>query len=354
MRNPGLFAFVLTTGVLVPAAAHYLTAGHDQVVKFAAPSHAELELDGATIEARLAHPLVDPGEGLKIKLSASGAKGKQLAVGVLVYGSAGDEGARVPSPPVGVAYKTITIPITNGDGETEISIPLKGAEGNRYYPQPFNSYEVLVMAPKAAAKLNRLHAGAALIDTGEIPDYNASAQKFMGLYQGWGRDELKGDDAKLFGEGAIARLDAHTRAINKSITLDTPATTQVGLAFTVGVTVKNPSKKKATNLELSLETPPGVVDNAEDAQGISALIMQESRTFDLAPGETKRFEFRVMPDEIGVLGLYAAVRCQGEDGEYGDDCKAVDGLTRMGTFDATEIVKPEIVDEPAPSIVGKK
>lgn len=353
MRNPGLFAFVLTTGVLVPAAAHYLTAGHDQVVKFAAPSHSELALDGATIEARLAHPLVDPGEGLKIKLSASGATGKSIAVGVLVYGSAGDEGSRVPSPPVGVAYETVTIALANGEGEKEIAIPLKGAEGNRFYPQPFNSYQVLVLAPKAAARLHRLHRNSALIDTGEIPDYNASASKFMSFYQGWGGDDLEGEDAKLFGEGAIARLDAHTRSINKSIVLETPATTQVGLAFTVAVTVKNPSKKAAKSLELSLETPAGVVDNAEEVEGISALVMPENRTFELGAGETKRFEFRVMPDQLGVLGLYASIRCNDEEGGYSEACKDVGELTRAGTFDATEIIKKPVEDE-APSIIGRK
>src|SRR6185503_15119340 len=135
------------------------------------------------------------------KLTASGAAGKrQIEVGLLIYGSAGDEGARVPSPPVGVAYKQVTIDLAGGAGEKEIAIPLKGAEMARYYPQAFNSYEVLVMAPKAAAKLNALHSNARLIDTGEIPDYNPSAQKFMSLYRGWGGDDRKGEDAKLFAE----------------------------------------------------------------------------------------------------------------------------------------------------------
>ncbi len=79
MRNHGLFAFVLTTGLLVPAAAHYLTAGHDQVVKFAAGTSDELALGTALIEAKLEHPLVDPGEPLRIKLSATSAKGATMA-----------------------------------------------------------------------------------------------------------------------------------------------------------------------------------------------------------------------------------------------------------------------------------
>ncbi len=184
MKNHGLFAFALTTAVLVPAAAHYLTAGHDQIVRFAAGNGGELKLDGATVQTKLEHPLVDPNEPLKIKLSASGAKGKRLEVGLLVYGSSGDEGSRVPGPPVGVAYKTVSIPLdADGTGTTEIAVPLKGAVTSPYDVQAFTSYEVLVMAPKAAEKLERLRRNSGFIGDEEmgIPSYNKSGEKFMGL-----------------------------------------------------------------------------------------------------------------------------------------------------------------------------
>lgn len=350
MKNHGLFAFVLTTAVLVPAAAHYLTAGHDQIAKFAAGSGGELTLNGATVKASLDHPLVDPGKPLTIKLAASGAKGKRLEVGVLVYGSAGDEGDRVPSPPVGVAYRTVTITIDKeGTGTAELAVPLKGAAESRYNPGAFTSYEVLVMAPRAAEKLERLRRSSSLEGGDEgIPYYNKAGQKFMSLYHSY--SEVTGEDAALFGEGAIARLDAHTRAINPAIALTTPDTTEVGKAFTVAVTVTNPTKKATKGFELSLETPLGVVEDVEEgekAKGISALVMPENVGFELAAGETKRFEFRVMPSDLGVLGLYAHVSCHGEE------CPE-DGhpLTAKGTFDATEILKATVVE--TPSIVGSK
>lgn len=350
MTHHGLFAFALTTAVLVPAAAHYLSAGHDQVARFAAGTSGELALGGATVKTKLAHPLVDPNEPLKITLAASGAKGKRLEVGLLVYGSSGDEGARVPSPPVGVAYKTVSIPLDgDGTGTTEIAIPLKGGVSNQYDPQAFTSYEVLVMAPKAAEKLERLRRNAGFIGDDEIPSYNKSGERFMSLYR-WG-GEKTGEDATLFAEGAIVRLDAHTRAINPSIAITTPETTEVGKAFAVTIAVTNSTKKPVKGMELSLETPLGVVedvveDNAK-ATGISALVMPEQTSFELGAGETKRFEFRVMPSDLGVLGLYARVACHGEA------CPEKHPLTSAGTFDATEIVKATVVEAPAP-IVGSK
>jgi hypothetical protein len=344
MRNLGLTAFVLTTCVLVPAAVHHLRAGHDQVVKFGAPDAQELSLGGAKIEAKLDHALVDPGEAIHLGLVASGATGKRLQVGVLVYGSSGTEGDRVPSPPVAVAHETVSLAIdTSGNGTQELAIALRGGAVSRYSDTAFSHYTILVMAPKAADKLALLHRRAQLVGGDEgIPSYNRSGERFMQLYA-WG-GELEGEDAKLFAEGAVARLAAHTRSINPAIAIETPATTPAGQAFTVAVVVKNPSKQAATGLELSLDTPAGVL---EESEGISALVMPDSATFDLAAGETRRFEFRVMPDEAGVLGLHARVACQG------DECEAVDALTSSGTFDATEIV-PAQAAEPATPIVGVK
>lgn len=348
MRNIGLTAFILTTCVLVPAAVHHLRAGHEQVVKFGAPDAQELELGGATIEAKLEHTLVDPGEAIRLKLAASGATGKRLEVGVLVYGSSGTEGDRVPSPPVAVAHQTVSLPIdASGNGAKELAVALRGAFENRYADTPFSNYTILVLAPKAADRLARLHRRTQLIGGDEgIPYYNKSGEKFMSLYA-WG-GETEGEDAKLFAEGTVARLAAYTRSINKAIAIETPATAPVGQAFTVGVVVKNPSKKPVNDLELSLEMPAGVL---EESKVLDALVMPDSATFALAAGETRRFEFRVMPGEAGVLGLHARVTCQS------DECEAADALTSSGTFDATEIVPAPAADpaaKPAPTIVGAK
>lgn len=351
MKHHGLFAFALTTAVLVPAAAHYLSAGHDQVARFAAGNSGELRLGGATVQTTLAHPLVDPGEPLKIKLAASGVKGKRLEVGLLVYGSSGDEGSRVPSPPRGIAYRTVSIPVdAEGTGATELAIPLKGAGTNAYYPQAFTGYQVLVMSPKAAERLERLrrNSGFAGDEDEGIPYYNTAGEKFMALYGNYA--DKTGEDATLFAEGAVVRLDAHTRAINPAIAIHTPDTTEVGKAFTVAIAVTNSTKKPVTGMELSLETPLGVVEDVEEdnkAKGLSALVVPEQAEFTLGAGETKRFEFRVMPSDVGVLGLYARVACHGEA------CPEKHPLTSAGTFDATEIIKTTVVETPTP-IVGSK
>jgi hypothetical protein len=349
MRKLGLTAFVLTTCVLVPAAVHHLRAGHEQVVKFGAPDSQELALGGAKIEAELDHALVDPGEAIHLKLTASGATGKQLEVGVLVYGSSGDEGARVPSPPVAVAHQTVSLPIDpSGAGTKELALALRGAAAQAYSDSPFSHYTILVMAPKAADKLARLRRRAHLVDDAEggIPSYNESGEHFMRLYA-WGGGDLEGEDARLFAEGAVARLAAHTRPINRAIAIETPDATPVGQAFSVTVVVRNPSKKAATGLELGLEPMGGVLQVSEEPEGISALVMPDSATFDLAAGETRRFQFRVMPDQAGVLGLYAHVSC------HEDECEAADALTSSGTFDATEITPAQAVEQ-APTIVGAK
>jgi hypothetical protein len=263
---------------------------------------------------------------------------------VLVYGSSGSEGDRVPSPPVAVAHETVSLPIdASGNGTKELAVALRGASPNRYSDTPFSSYTVLVMAPKAASRLAWLHRRTELIGGDEgIPYYNKSGQRFMELYA-WG-GEHEGEDAKLFAEDAVARLAVHTRSINRTIAIETPATTPVGQAFTVAVVVKNPSKKALTGLELSLDTPTGVLPGDE---GLTALVMPDNHAFDLAAGETRRFEFRVMADEAGVLGLHARVACNG------DDYEAAEALISSGTFDATEIV-PAPAAEPATTIIGAK
>jgi hypothetical protein len=113
------------------------------------------------------------------------------------------------------------------------------------------------------------------------------------------------------------------------------------------VTVTNRTKKATKGLQVQLETPPGVIEDPETPVGITAIVQPEEIALDLAAGETKRVEFRVMPSDRGVLGLFARVTCHGE--ECPDEPHP---LTRAGTFDATEITKAVVVEKP--SIVGSK
>lgn len=328
MRNYGLLAFVLTSSTLVPAGLHYLDAGHDQVVAFAAPSSRTFRLGGATIEAKLEHPLVDPGESLVIELRASGATGKELAVGVLIYGSAADEFARVLPPPDTVANETVTLAIgRDGTGEARLEVPLRGSE-SPFNARPFNGYQVLVSSPNATATLARLRRE--LVEGPgngvDLVSYNASGERFIKFFRRYA--EPRGDDAKLFGKGAIARLDAYTRTINQAIAIEAPARAPIGKPFEVSVAVTNPMSEPLAGLEVVLETPAGVVDPTQRAP---ALVMQDHDDVAIAPGETKRVRFRVAPGQPGMLGLYARVRCR--------NCNGVEALTMAGTFDAIEIVR---------------
>jgi hypothetical protein len=334
MRKLALLAFVLTTALLVPAAYHHVRAGHEQVQKLVAPDLASFEMDGAKVEVTIAHPLVDPGEGLHVELVASGARGKQLAVGVLVYGTNGSEGGRVPDPPVAVAKLNATIKIdAAGNGRAELVVPLRGAVVPSYEEQSITTYTVLAMAPKAADKLDRLHRNAGYTDsTDVIPSYNKSASRFMGIYHNYG--DRRGEDATLLADGAIARVSAYTRAMNPAIAIEAPSRAQAGTAFGVAVVVKNPTNRVASGLELALETPAGTVEDKGVLVGVTATVLPDSQTFELKPGETRRFEFRVLPSDVGTLAIHARVRC------HESECEAADALTASGTLDAIDIVQP--------------
>lgn len=344
MHRLGLVAFVITTGVLVPAAVHQLSAGSEQVAKFVAPDVHTLALDGASIDARLDRVVADPGGEVKLHLDAHHARGKRLKVGVLVLASTGSEGERVPTPPVAIAHQTVTVPIdATGAGAADVALTLDGATVTSWGP-PFARYTVMVLRPAAADRLARLNRGAKLVGGDEgIPSYNASAEKFMTLYGQGG--ELTGNDAKLFAEGAVARIDAYTRAINPAIAIATPDRTESGRAFTVAVTVDNPSDEPIAGLEVTLDTPTGVTEvyaDDEDADAGGAIVMPDARTIAVAPHAHARVEFRVMASGAGVVGLYARARCAG------DDACAPDALIATGTFDATEIY------EPGPTVVGAR
>src|SRR5215468_2091443 len=127
MRNIGLFSFGVTTCVLVPAAISRLAAGPQQVSKLVAPGAQTIQIGGATIEASLDRAMVDPGDSIHLKLTASEARTKRIALGVVVYGSSGTEGGRVPNPPVAVAHDTVTLDINHGKATRDVKLKLEGA-----------------------------------------------------------------------------------------------------------------------------------------------------------------------------------------------------------------------------------
>lgn len=347
MRNVGLIAFTLTTCVLVPAAIHRLSAGKEQIAKLAAPSESALELRGAKIKVALDKYMLDPGETLKVKIAATEAKGKTLEVGVLVLGSNGTEGDRVETPPNGVAFRILKLPIKDGIATGEMSVDLKGANNQSSW-RPFGHYEVLVGAPNAIERLESLRRRSDIIgDPSEgIPELNRAGGKFMGLYRGWSDNEK---EKALYSEGSLARLDAHTRPKSSAITIAMPTTTPVDHAFMVSVTVKNTGKRAMNGVDITLSEHKGFDLDYGAANNEDVEIKTDKINIDLKGHETKTVQFEVKPEHAGVIGLYAQATC---DSSYGNEkaCKDIQALA-LGAFDAIEVTP---VDEKAPAVAVRK
>jgi len=345
MRNVGLIAFGVTVCVLVPAAVNRLTAGRAQVTKLLAPSTRTLELDdGARIEISMDRALVDPGDAIHIKLAASAPTARHLTVGLLVLGSTGTEGARVPSPPVGVAHETVRLDLdATGHATKEIPVRLRGA---RAQFEPLAHYTILVMPPKAADKLERLRSRARVIPEpgGGIPSYNRSGEQFQTMYWAVTSEQVPEGDDDLFAPGRIARLDAHTRPKGSTITITAPDTAPRDGKFTVMVTVRNPGKRPITNLEVSLDTLDGILERQLEDRYLglashAVTIEAGDTTLDLAGHEAKQIAFQVSASAAGVVGLYARASCR-------DGCREADALS-TGAIEAIDIVE-------TPTVVGAR
>jgi len=343
MRNVGLIAFGVTTALLVPAAVSRLVAGREQVAKLFAPGEDTLHLDdGGEVAVSLDRAIADPGETIHVQLAASQAKGKHVTLGVVVLGSSGSEGDRVPSPPVGVVHERVTLDVdATGHATRDVAIKLRGAQAGY---EPFANYQILVMPPKAADRLERLRSRAGLIvePGGGIPSYNTSGEKFFRAYWAIQGGEAPEDDAELFAPGKIARLDAHTRPLSKTIAIATPNTAPRGEPFTVMVSVTNPGKHAVEGVAVSLDSVDGLLDGRRKDRyaglGTGAVTIEGGADkIDLAPHETRRVEFKVAAEALGTVGLYARATC---------DCD-LPPSTFTGAVDATDIVE-------APTVVGAR
>jgi hypothetical protein len=245
MRNPGLVAFAVTAGILAPVVTLHLAAGPKQREMLFAPGANALDVAGSHITAVLDHRLVDPGETVHLDLTSE----KAVEVGIVVFGSSGTEGERVPSPPLAVLHETVSLA---ANATKHVALKLRGARSNY---EPVGTYSIYVMSPKAADRLALLQRRAGpSIPTGEIPDMDTDTSKLFSVIYKIGRDDLEGNDAKLFGGTAVARLEAYTRALNPAIALELPETTPADRPFTVGVVLKNTSKH-AQSVKVNLTFP---------------------------------------------------------------------------------------------------
>lgn len=328
MRSPGLVAFAVTAGILAPVVTLQLAAGPKQRAMMFAPGADAADIAGAHVTAVLDHRLVDPGEAVHLDLTSE----KAVEVGIVVFGSSGTEGERVPSPPLAVLHETVWL-----EAHQVKHVPLKllGARSNY---EPVGTYTIYLTSPKAADRLALLQrrAGPPVPNTGEIPDIDRDTAKLRSTLGLIGNDDAEGPDAKLFGGTKVARLEAFTRAISPAISIAVPDTAAVGEPFTVRVTLKN-TTQHAEQLKVNLAFPQ--IDNTQLAlSGDAAKAETSDEIYALAKGETKRIELQVTPRLTGVIGIQATVDCvEGSHACY--------TAFRSGALDAVQIVpaKPAAV-----------
>ena len=248
MRHLGLFAFGLTTTVLVPTALHVLQAGPKQVAKLVAPDAGSLEINGAKIDVAVDKGIVDPGSKVKVTLTSS-ARAK---VDVLVYESAGSGGGRVELPPVRVGYEEVSF----GGAETKsIALSLPGNRGFEMDGRnPFGHYTIFVLPQGSADKLERLRHRAAKVEE-PMADSSGRYQSWENAYYQLGSKE--GDtpsDAEnaIAKPGEVARLDVMTRPSDSPVSIVVQESAKVGDDIVVKVKVKNPSKKPIDKVDITL------------------------------------------------------------------------------------------------------
>ena len=362
MRHTGLLAFGITTAVLVPAALHQLDAGSAQVARLAAPGARSLALGGATIDVAADRAIVDAGGTVSVTLTAREAAAQKVTAAVVVLESRGSDGGRVETPPRPIARELVTFTPGKAGEQHRLSFTLRGYRGLEMDGRsPFGHYSILVMAPEAATRLERLRKRAARVDNpmeDEGGRYGAWSTAYYALDQRDDADDeqaaagdVGSDDAALEGDGgddegddvvsvigprgATARLDVYTRSTGGPVALTVPDRAQVGTPYQVTVKVTNQGKHRVSGVGVSLQRPPlygveyrGLADEQVTIEPASAIL-------DLGPRETRTVSFTVTASAAGTAGLYAWTSC-----DQAEDWTACNGLLD-GALDATDIVAPE-------------
>ncbi len=320
MKRLGLFAFGVTTCVLVPTTLHLLQAGPNQVAKLVAADQTSIEVDGAKIDISTDKGLVEPGGKVRVTLSATADTRVKVPLAVLVYEQEGMGPGRTENPPVRVGRDEVTLDVRDGKASKTFAFTLRG--NNRTWDMesehPFGHYTVLVMSVKAADALVGSHR-----DANEV------------LYEL--RDGDGSASAKL---GPVARLDINTPPVSDHIQILSGDLAQNG-DVAVKVRVRNPTRRAFAEVELGLTVTPGDItgqylgigsDNAE-------VVANPDATFAMKPHETKDVVFHVHTTQTGTLGLYVDLKCKG------DDCFPEKGETAAklndSMLDAIDIVPSE-------------
>jgi hypothetical protein len=333
MRSIGVAAFGVTVCVLVPMTRP--DAGPAEREKlFAADTH-DLVVDGAHVTATIDHPFLEQNGLVHLTLHAD----KEVQVGLVVLGSTGTEGGRVPDPPRPVEHRTISlVPDRTGQATKDVAIRLHNALASDY--RPYGAYTFYVTSRELGERLQKLvdRAGPS-IPTGEIPDMDTDTEKlFSTIYaaQRANDDDYTDRDPTLFAKGSIAVLHGFTRPATDDVALTVPDRVHRGEEFSVTVAVRNPTASKLDKVMVAVDVIPFEETDAyrglagSDVAGVK---IENVEAISLAPHQRKTVQVHVKAPAVGVVGLRASATC--------DDCGRADKELRIGTFDAVEVVEAE-------------
>ena len=301
MRNHGLVAFATTITLLAPIVVSRLTAGPKQEAMAFAPASRSLVVDGVGVEVSLDKVVGDPGETIQLHLEAD----RKVEVGIVMLGSTGTEGGRVPDPPLGLLHENVRIDVATGERMTkDVPIKLAGAVTR----DAFASYTIYVLTPSGAKRLARLQRNATGPEQGDEgpPTPSQSGWKFEEALTAANRDadsEQPTAVEKQFPIDGVARLDAITRPRDTRLAIAMPDTAPPNVPFEVQVTASNPSNE-AVDTFVAMETPTTVVDYRGLEAG-NLVIEPQGMPLTLAPHESRRLTFHVTAKTDGAVALVA-------------------------------------------------
>ena len=331
MRYIGAASFVATICVFVPLIQP--NAGPNERAKLVAADIHDVVIDGTQVTATIEHPFGEPDAPIQLTLHAD----KEVQVGIVVLGSTGTEGDRVPAPPRPVTHRTVTLipDRRTGQATKDVTVRLHNARANGYHP--YGTYTLYITSREIGDRLEKLvdRAGPS-IPTGEIPDMDRDTSKLFSTIYALDRaarsGDDDGDDDKMFAKGSVAVLHAFTRPVNDELELKLPERAARGEGFTVAVTVRNPTNAVMNGVKVALDV---MRFEEDDYLGLASsdVAIDEAEPITLAAHARKTVQLHVSAQQVGLLGLRASATC--------DECaRSVEREMQIGTFDAIEVKDP--------------
>lgn len=341
MKHAGLFAFGLTTCVLVPAALHVLGAGPEQVAKLVAPPTSEIVLNDAAVTITADKKILGIGDKLHVTVTAKAEGRKKVRVALLAFESTGTGGGRVETPPLRIGRGEVTLDTKNGTATQQFAFTLPG---DREYDMEggsgFTHYRVLAMSPEEADRFERRKRKADRVENPMGGDNASDLYSFTEAYNSAG---VYDDEEGTHVPHTVGRLDVTSRAKGGAIAISVPDTAKVGDDIEVVVKMKNRGKQDAKNLTIKLSAENGEVGGEWLGMAADSIAITDAeRKVDIAKGETATLKFHVKATAAGTLGLFASSYCS-EDGCY-EVARQVDDVA-LDAIDIAPAEKPtQLVD----------